>query len=286
MLTKTKPKLIALDSDGCVYDTMEAKCCLYTVPEVLRHWRLDDVRQEVEAFYRTYSLTGVTRGANRFLTLHALFRHLLEAAPPERYGLEHMGLFLQMVERGEHLSLPAFEQAYAVTGDMGLKQLIDWAKDVNARVKAGAPDIQTFPLVEESMKKIKRHANLAVVSTASILTLEREWQNYGFIRYPDAILGHEYGDKWDMISRLLAQGFSSDDCLMVGDSFWDYRGSRVCGVRFYPIIAGNEAESWHTLYDTVLDAFFDNAYSREMEDGYLRRFQSTLGISDEEMLRK
>lgn len=283
MLSKTKSKLIALDSDGCVYDTMEAKCCVYTVPEVLRHWKLDDVRQEVEDFYRSYSLTGVTRGANRFLTLHALFRHLLKSAPPERYGLEHMGLFLQMAESGEQLSVPAFEQVYEQTGDTGIKQIIDWAMDVNANVKVGAPDIQTFPLVRESMEKIKQHANLAVVSTASMLTLEREWQNFGFIRYPDAILGHEYGDKWDMITRLLAEGFAPEDCLMIGDSFWDYRGSRVCGVRFYPIIAEREAESWHTLYHTVLDAFFDNAYTREMESGYLSQFQTVLGISDQEM---
>ena len=283
MLKKTKPKLIALDSDGCVYDTMEAKCCLYTVPEVLRHWQLDAVRDDVEAFYRKYSLTGTTRGANRFLTLHALFRFLSEKASLEQFGLEHMGLFLQMAEDGEHLSVPAFEEIYAQTGDVGLKQIIDWAKDVNARVKAGTPNIKTFPLVRESMEKIKQHANLAVVSTASMLTLEREWQNFDFIQYPDAILGHEYGDKWDMIYRLLEQGFGRDDVLMVGDSYWDYRGSRICGVKFYPIIAGHEAESWHTLYHVVLDCFFAGSYTRERETPYLQQFQTILGISDEEM---
>ena len=194
-----------------------------------------------------------------------------------------MGLFFQMAEHGEHLSVSAFEEKYAQTGDIGLKQLIDWALDVNERVKAGTPNIKTFPLVRESMEKIKRHANLAVVSSASMLTLEREWQNFDFIKYPDMILGHEYGNKWDMINLPMGQGFGVDEVLMVGDSYWYYRGSRKCGVKFYPILAGCEADSWRTLYDTVLDQFWAGAYTREMEAGYLKQFQTILGISDEEM---
>lgn len=283
VLTKTKNKLIALDSDGCVYDTMEAKCCLYTIPELFAHWHLEPVRKEVECFYRQYSLTGTTRGANRFITLHALFRYLESLAPLSKFGMADMSCFFHMVACGARLSLPDFQKIFAETKDAGLGQIIGWALDVNARVKAGAPNIKTFPLVRESMEKIKQSAHLAVVSTASMLTLEREWQNFGFIQYPDAMLGHEYGDKWDMIRQLMKQGFDAEDILMVGDSYWDYRGSRICGVKFYPILAGHEAESWHTLYHVVLDCFFSGKYTQKREAAYLQQFQTILGISDEEM---
>lgn len=283
MLTKTKNKLIALDSDGCVYDTMEAKCCLYTIPELFSHWNLEPVRKEVERFYRNYSLTGTSRGANRFITLHALFRHLESLAPLSKFGVADMSRFYDMAEHGKILSLPVFQQIFKETKDAGLGQIINWALAVNVRVKENAGNIKTFPPVRESMEKIKEQAHLAVVSTASMLTLEREWQNFDFIQYPDVILGHEYGDKWDMLNQLMQQGFLPEDVLMVGDSYWDYRGSRICGVKFYPIIAGHEAQSWDMLYHTVLDLFLADAYTRETEAGYLKRFQMNLGISDEEM---
>ena len=67
---------VGIDSDGCIFDTMEAKQKDFFHPAIIRHWKLEAIEPQVRAAAEFTYLYSCYRGLNRFLGLCKTFELL------------------------------------------------------------------------------------------------------------------------------------------------------------------------------------------------------------------
>ena len=65
-----------IDSDGCVFDTMDIKQKDFFHPHIIRHWGLEAIEPQVRAAAEFTYLYSTFRGLNRFLGLCKTFELL------------------------------------------------------------------------------------------------------------------------------------------------------------------------------------------------------------------
>ncbi|GAF86952.1 unnamed protein product, partial [marine sediment metagenome] len=70
--------LIAIDSDGCVFDSMEIKQKECFTPNTIKHWKLQPVSKYARETAEFVNLYSMWRGANRFPALVKVFDFLKE----------------------------------------------------------------------------------------------------------------------------------------------------------------------------------------------------------------
>ena len=72
-LVPAHDNLVGVDSDGCVFDTMEAKQKQCFHPAIIAHWRLAAVAPAVHETAQYVNLYSRGRGRNRFISLLEVF---------------------------------------------------------------------------------------------------------------------------------------------------------------------------------------------------------------------
>ena len=75
---KTKERLICIDSDGCVLDTMEIKHMRCFGPCLVHEWGLAKYREEIIRLWRKINLLSKDRGVNRFVGLGKVLEDINE----------------------------------------------------------------------------------------------------------------------------------------------------------------------------------------------------------------
>ncbi len=60
---------VGIDSDGCVFDTMEIKQKQHFHPAIIRQWNMEPIEKQVRAAAEFTYLYSTYRGLNRFLGL-------------------------------------------------------------------------------------------------------------------------------------------------------------------------------------------------------------------------
>jgi len=68
-ITPEKEFFIGIDSDGCVFDTMEVKHKEFFIPNVVKYFGLFAIAKYVRQTWEFVNLYSVTRGINRFPAL-------------------------------------------------------------------------------------------------------------------------------------------------------------------------------------------------------------------------
>jgi DNA repair photolyase len=63
---------------------------------------------------------------------------------------------------------------------------------------------------------------------------------------------------------------------MIGDALGDLMAANKNGVRFYPIIAGEEDTSWKKFHDEAIDTFVEGKYAGDYEKGVISEFEKFL----------
>src|SRR5207237_7332792 len=79
-LKSTKEFFIGIDSDGCVFDSMEIKHKECFTPMFIKHFRLQAVSKYARETWEFVNLYSKTRGANRFPALSRALNLLRERA--------------------------------------------------------------------------------------------------------------------------------------------------------------------------------------------------------------
>ena len=271
-----KPFFIGLDSDGCALDSMEAKHKRCFAPAFVEHFELEAVGDwacEVWAFVNLYSQT---RGINRFPALARALRLLREHPGAKTRGgtVWDPEPLEQWIQRGPELSTSSL-QAEVERGNAGLRTVLDWSLAVNRRIAAlGVAPL--FPLVRESLERVSARADVIVVSQTPKEALAREWKHHGMGGHVRLIAGQELGSKTEQISATAVGRYPAERMLVIGDAPGDLRAARATNARFYPIIPGQEAESWRRLHGEVLDRFLTGRYTNEFEAHMLSEFGAKL----------
>lgn len=272
---------IGIDSDGCVFDSMELKHKECFIPNITRCYRLQAIARYVREVAEFINLYSSSRGVNRFPGLVQTMDLLRErpevqertSAVPE---LPATRAWLAETKRPGN---PALEAAIAsANGDARaeLEQLLAWSHAVNQSVTDMVEGLPPFPHVHACLEKMISEADVLVVSATPCEALEREWAEHDIDSFPQLICGQEMGTKAEHLAVAAQRGYDQQKMLMIGDAPGDLKAARTVGALFFPINPGDEAASWQRLETEALARFFAGEYAGDYEAQRIAEFEALL----------
>jgi len=269
--------LIGVDSDGCVFDSMEVKQVMHFHPLIIRHWNLRKVERQLRALAEYVNLHSGWRGSNRFVALLKTFELLEETPSVVRSGVELPDLrpLREWVESGAALSNDSLEEA--AKEEPELRRVLEWSLAVNRDVANRMVAIPPFEGAAEAVRRMHERADTVVISLTPVEALEHEWSTHGLRKDVDGIAGQEWGTKQEQLRLALSQkDYDPDKVMLVGDAPGDLKAAREVGVCFYPTVPGDEVASWKRLLAGDLDRFFEGTYRGGVEDARIGEFEAAL----------
>jgi phosphoglycolate phosphatase-like HAD superfamily hydrolase len=130
--------------------------------------------------------------------------------------------------------------------------------------------------VKETFAHLSQFADIVIVSATPHEAIVREWGAQGLLENITVVAGQELGTKKDCI-RKAAEGKYDPSCvLMVGDAPGDYEAAKSNNALFYPIIPGDEVNSWKKLKEVVSQQFKTGTYAGAAMQEALDAFDSVL----------
>ncbi|MFA4840012.1 MAG: HAD hydrolase-like protein [Candidatus Neomarinimicrobiota bacterium] len=270
--------LIAIDSDGCAFDTMEIKHKECFIPNIIKHWNLQPVSKYARAAAEFVNLYSQWRGVNRFPALIKTF-DLLKEWPDVQ--ARHVKIpealpIREWIAMESKLGNPALKILVAANGNPVLKQALEWSEAVNASIADIVHGVPQFPFVRESLVKISEQADIIVCSATPEEALKREWEEHDIDQYVRIIAGQEMGSKKEQIQFASIGKFQKSDVLMIGDALGDLKAARANDAAFYPINPGEEEKSWQVFAEKYSDLFFTGKYTKEIENDLVTEFNRHL----------
>lgn len=273
-----KEFFIGIDSDGCVFDTMEIKQKECFCPNFIKFYNLQRVSKYARETWEFVNLYSKTRGVNRFKALLEAVRLLEERneVKARKAAMPDMSALAEWVSKETKLGNPALEGYAAKVNDPRITLALQWSKKVNQDIADLVFGIAPFPLVEESLEKLTAKADSIVVSQTPVEALKREWEENDIDKYVHMIAGQEYGTKTEHLALAAKGKYPDNKILMIGDAPGDYKAATSNGVLFFPVNPGHEEESWERFYNEALDRFFSGTYQGEYENGLIEEFNGYL----------
>jgi phosphoglycolate phosphatase-like HAD superfamily hydrolase len=277
-MKRTKDFLVAIDSDGCAFDTMEIKQKECFIPNIVKIWRMQPVSKYTRAAAEFVNLYSKWRGINRFPALVKVFDLVADWSDAMRRGpkLPEIGALREWIERESKLGNPALEAEVAKTDDPVLKKALEWSEAVNRTVGEVVAGVPPFPFVRESLEKLQGKADAIVCSATPNEALVREWEEHGIDGLVAVIAGQEMGKKAEHIKLASAGHYEPSKILMVGDAPGDMKAARANDALFFPVKPGHEDESWECFHNEALDRFFAGTYAGDYEAKLIAEFQALL----------
>ena len=271
--------LVGIDSDGCVFDTMEIKHKECFIPNIIKHWRLQPVSKYAREAGEFVNLYSKWRGINRFPALLMVFDLLAERPEVLKRGVTapQVDSLRKWVETETKLSNPTLEMLVGNGGDPVLVNTLEWSTAVNAAIGGMVHGVPPFPYVCESLEKLSKLADAIVVSATPGEALTREWREHGVDRHVKVIAGQEMGSKKEHLAfAIAAGGYAPDRVLMIGDAPGDFKAAKGNDACFYPINPGNEDASWQRFNEEALGRFMDGTYAGDYEAKLIAEFDKYL----------
>jgi len=273
-LAPARSFFVGIDSDGCVFDTMELKQRTCFCPNFIDSFGLQAVSGYAREAWEFVNLHSRTRGCNRYeavlRTLELLREHPgIKSSPVALPKLAGLATWLQ------HEPSPGLTTLRAEldrTGSAELELVYLWSIAVDEAIGKSAGSVPPFPLVRESLEAMRGSADIMVISQTPSETLRRDWAQHGLDGLVRHIAGQEAGTKSGQL-RLATEGmYSPDRILMIGDAPGDLEAARRNGALFYPIQPGNEVESWRRFHDEALGRFFEGSFTMKYQEMLLEEF--------------
>lgn len=269
----SKHFLLAIDSDGCVFNTMEIKHRACFLKEIIAIWELQAIEPQVKAQWLKINLYSKYRGINRFKGLAMLFQKI--GANSTQVNLKDMEVFLKWTITADTLSAEALEKEYEKNQDPFMAQVIRWSQAVNKTIKEEVKDIESFEVAKEAIKIAKQYADVVVVSSANAKALEKEWGYAGLLQDIALLAGQEMGTKSKCLNYL-KQFYKAGNIMMIGDALGDYEAAQENNIHFFPIVCGEEENSWGVFKQEIMAQFIEGRYSKETEKRYLAKMNEVL----------
>ena len=275
---KTKDFFIGIDSDGCVFDSMEIKHKECFAPNTINYWDLQAVSRFAREAAEFVNLYSQWRGCNRFPALLMVLDLLTEhpQAVDRDYQIPEVRPLRDWVANNTALSNATLEKEIEKTGDPILEKTMVWSKAVNEAVAKIVRNVPPFPHVHDCLERFRESADIAVVSGTPTDAIKREWQENDIAKYADMICGQELGSKKEHLRYAAAEKYDLAKILMLGDAPGDLAAAKANNVLFFPINPTDEAASWARLHDEAIDRFLDGTYAGSYEDELIAEFSALL----------
>ena len=268
---------IGIDSDGCVFDSMEIKHKECFAPMFVKHHNLRAVSKYAREVWDFVNLYSKTRGANRFPALTRAL-NLLRDRPEvqaRNVNVPSYPALDEWMERETKLG-NATLAAEVEGGNEGLAHIKVWSDGVNEQVADIVHGVPPFPLLRETLEKALGQADMMVISQTPCDALEREWAEHDISKFVEIIAGQEMGTKTEHLKFAAVDNYAAEKILMIGDAPGDHKAAKANGVLFFPILPGREEDSWERLHGEALDRFFAGTYAGEYEEELFAEFDGCL----------
>jgi phosphoglycolate phosphatase-like HAD superfamily hydrolase len=280
MLRDFKPTtefFVGIDSDGCIFDSMEIKHKECFAPMFIKHFDLQAVSKYAREVWEFVNLYSKTRGANRFPALVRALNLLRERSQVKARNVRvaDTRALDEWIARETKLG-NATLSAEVKNGNKGLEQVKRWSDAVNAQIEDIVKGVPPFPLVRECLEKIDGRADAMCISQTPADALKREWAEHGLDGFVKMIAGQEMGTKTEHIKFAAAGKYAPDRILMIGDAPGDFNAAKKNGALFFPINPGNEEASWKRLCEEGLDRYFNGTFAGEYETTLVKEFDACL----------
>ena len=277
-LAPSKDFFVGIDSDGCVFDSMEIKHKECFCPQFVNHYGLQAVSKYAREAWEFVNLYSKTRGVNRFLAVTRSL-DLLNNRQEIKTRVGSVTI-LQGVrdwaQRETKLGNPALKAELERNPNADLKLAYAWSLEVNETIAKIVHNVPPFPLVRECLTKITETADAIVVSQTPFEALQREWDEHNLSSFARTIAGQEMGTKTEHLGYVAKGRYDPEKILMIGDAPGDLKAGRANGTLFFPVNPGAEEESWKRLYDEGLGRFFQGTYAGDYEKSLIEEFDKHL----------
>jgi phosphoglycolate phosphatase-like HAD superfamily hydrolase len=269
---------VGIDSDGCIFPTMEIKQKKCFHPAIIEHWQLQDIAQYVREAAEFVNLYSRKRGRNRFPCLVDTMDVLRDRPEVIESGVElpdFEALIIWMKSAGT-VGNPELQKAVEASGDPVLTKVLEWSLDVNERVSRTAQNIIPFQWALKSLQVMTESADTICISQTPTEALVREWAENDIRQYVKMIAGQELGTKSEHLAMATGGKYEKSKVLMIGDAPGDCAAARENGALFYPINPGREEESWERFHREAFGRFLEGSYNNEFELSLIKEFEDLL----------
>ena len=268
---------VGIDSDGCVFDTMESKQKDFFHPHIIRHWGLEAIEPQVRAAAEFTYLYSTFRGLNRFLGLCKTFE-LLHDWPEAR---DHADLpdptaLRTFCDSGLPLSNATLGTEAEKTGSKLLVEAYAWSIELNRDIDDNMPPPPVFRGVETALQRIQKSSDAIVISQTQAIALLKDWYRDNLAKYVSVIAGPELGSKVDHFTLAAVNRYPANAILMMGDAPGDMATAQAIGCNFFPINPGHEVESWERFMDEGYAAFLDGGFDEDYQISLEKEFKALL----------
>ncbi|MDA3850827.1 MAG: HAD hydrolase-like protein [Spirochaetaceae bacterium] len=275
---QTKEFFIAIDSDGCAFDTMEIKHKKCFCPAFIEHYRLHDIAPLATEVWNHVNLYSKDRGINRFkglaLALKQLHNHKdigkNQSLVPHAEGLK------SWLEKENKFSMASLEREINKHGDPDLVRAYQWSFASNRLIKENTQHLRPYEGVKQALNLLSEKCDCLVSSSTSVDILTTEWGENGILAHVQMIAGQEMGSKSEHLALSGISRYESAKRLMLGDAPGDYQAAKNNGALFFPIMPGKEEESWQEFLQEGFPRFLELRFSGEYEEVRVKDFFNIL----------
>jgi phosphoglycolate phosphatase-like HAD superfamily hydrolase len=279
----TMDYLVAIDSDGCVFDTMGIKQRECFCPMMIAYFGLQPVAEAARQCKDFADLFSKTRGANRHITIHRIIAELLPNHPKVKargFEVPQFKYYFKWVNNPNSLLsndglAGAIEQADSPEAKTELELVLTWSNRVNEMVAEIVKNVPPFNYVRESLEKVLDKADVIVCSSTPGEALKREWVEHDVAKYARVIAGQEMGKKAEHLA-IMCKKYDRDKIIMIGDAPGDMNAAKKNGVAFYAANPGAEDQSWKRFHDEAFDKFIAGQYAGAYEEKVIAEFDAYL----------
>jgi phosphoglycolate phosphatase-like HAD superfamily hydrolase len=281
ILKNIKPRhefFIGIDSDGCVFDSMEVKQKEFFIPNALKYFNLYPVSKIVRETWEFVNLYSVYRGGNRFISIIKVFELLSERKEimDNGYKLPDLSSLKEWVKIETKLGNANLRNYFETHYNPELEKVVRWTEAVNTDITEWLRNIPPFPHAKTAIEKISLLADLIIVSQTPLEALDREWVEHDLKKYVDDIAGQEHGTKTEHIALAAKGKYPDNKILMIGDAKGDFDAAINNRILFYPIIPGKEDRSWEKFLYEGIDRFTKCTYAGAYEESLIDEFRRSL----------
>ena len=269
---------IGIDSDGCVFDTMEIKQKMFFIPNAIRIFNLHPIADKLKSTWEFVNLYSVHRGGNRFISIIKVFELLSNDRDIINSGvhLPDVQALKIWTERENKLGNDSLRKFVEINQDAGLRKILLWSEKVNKDIEEDMGNVPPFPTAVKALKFIYGKADIVIVSQTPYEAIEREWDENNLRKYVSLIAAQEHGTKTEHLLFAAKGKYDDDKILMIGDAKGDLDASRNNNVLFYPVMPGHEDASWKRFISEGFPKFLNGSFKGKYENGLIRDFMNSL----------
>jgi len=277
-LVPEKEFFIAVDSDGCVFDTMEIKHKECFCPMAIKHFGLQAVSKYAREAWEFVNLYSKKRGVNRFPALVAVLDLLRrrESVLRRNVSIPILPRLRHWIQNETKLGNQALRRIATETADEELLQVLMWSDAVNEAIDDMVYGVSPFPGVRESLTEASSRADMIIASGTPFDALKREWTEHNLIHFVRVIAGQEAGSKTEHLTLAATGKYPPNRVLMIGDAYGDMKAAESVGALFYPILPGKEEFSWQRFYEEALSRFFAQRYAGNYQKQLIQELDRAL----------